>query len=53
MSVVDSYARLTKRRPARKSARVDAELVFRTFVRALGRLREPPRAGAVVPREKA
>ena len=49
-----SFAR---RRGARKSPRNEAELVFKTFVRALERLRDAPRSGGpaaiAATREKA
>jgi hypothetical protein len=46
--------RLAKRRGARKP-RLDAETVFKTFVRTLERLREAPRGGSAfdATREKA
>jgi hypothetical protein len=53
MSFVTLPRRLGKRRPARKTPRVDSEMVFKTFVRALERLREAPRAPIVATREKA
>ncbi|BGE84371.1 hypothetical protein Ms3S1_08070 [Methylosinus sp. 3S-1] len=44
MSFVALPSRLGKRRPARKTPRVDAEIVFKTFIRVLARLRAAPRA---------
>jgi hypothetical protein len=37
--------RLAKRRAARRPPRLQAEIVFKGFVRALERLREEPRGG--------
>jgi len=37
--------RFAKRRAPRKPPRLEAEIVFKTFVRALERLRESPRGG--------
>jgi hypothetical protein len=34
-----------KRRTPRKPPRLEPDIVFKTFVRALQRLREPPRGG--------
>jgi hypothetical protein len=53
MTFVALHPRFVKRRPARKAPQVDAELVFKTFVRALERLREGPRAPLATTREKA
>ncbi|MBY6239745.1 hypothetical protein [Methylosinus sp. Sm6] len=53
MSLVISPPRFGRRRPARKTPRVDAEIVFKTFVRTLERLRETPRAPCAATREKA
>lgn len=53
MSFVALPSRFGKRRPARKPPRVDAEIVFKTFVRVLARLREAPRAPLATMREKA
>jgi hypothetical protein len=36
---------LKKRRAPRKPPRLEAEVVFKTFMRALERLRETPRGG--------
>jgi hypothetical protein len=57
MSVSVSSIRFGKRRAQRKPPRLDAEIVFKNFMRALERLREPPRGGGPaaigVTREKA
>ncbi|WP_156968061.1 hypothetical protein [Methylosinus sp. PW1] len=37
--------RILKRRAPRKPPRLAPDIVFKTFVRALQRLREPPRGG--------
>jgi hypothetical protein len=46
------HPRLARRRAARKP-RIDAEHVFKAFVRTLERLRETPRAPLAASREKA
>jgi hypothetical protein len=53
MTFASSYMRIIRRRATRKSPRADAEIVFKTFVRALERLREAPRGAGASTREKA
>jgi hypothetical protein len=57
MSVSAFPFRFVKRRAPRRPSRLEAELVFKTFVRALGRLREAPSGGGpatiAATREKA
>lgn len=57
MSVSAFPFRFVKRRAPRRPPRLEAELVFKTFVRALGRLREAPCGGGpatiAATREKA
>jgi len=45
MSFLVFTPRFGKRRAARKPPRLEAEIVFKTFVRALERLRETPPGG--------
>ncbi|WP_159730165.1 hypothetical protein [Methylosinus sp. Ce-a6] len=45
MSLSALPLRFVKRRAPRRPPRVEAEIVFKTFVRALERLREAPRGG--------
>lgn len=45
MSVSVLPLRFAKRRAPRKPPRLEPEIVFKTFVRALQRLREPPQGG--------
>ncbi|MBU3887454.1 MULTISPECIES: hypothetical protein [Methylosinus] len=45
MSVSVLPLRFAKRRAPRKPPRLEPEIVFKTFVRALQRLREPPHGG--------